>query len=83
MKSIIFFVLGLFALSIANEVCPVNQCIQMTISQGTGCAWMCNYCANQLGTYDYYFLDGICQYQQGIGCIGNPLAGHTYTCCAV
>lgn len=31
------------------EVAPSNNCITFTVSQGTGCAWMCNYCANQLG----------------------------------
>ena len=46
------------------------------------CAWMCNYCANQLGTNNYYFTDGVCTYQSG-GCAGNPVAGKTYTCCGV
>ena len=59
-----------------------NQCLQFSVSSGTGCAWMCNYCANQLGTNNYYFTDGICSYQQGQGCVGNPIAGKTYTCCS-
>ena len=59
-----------------------NQCVQFTVSSGTGCAWMCNYCATQLGTNNYYFTDGVCSYQQGQGCVGNPIAGKTYTCCA-
>jgi hypothetical protein len=42
---------------------------------------MCSYCADQLGTNNYYFTDGVCSYQQG-GCSGNPIAGHTYTCCS-
>ncbi len=58
-----------------------NQCIQFTVAAGTGCAWMCNYCANQLGTSNYYFTDGVCTYQTG-GCVGNPIAGQPYTCCA-
>ncbi len=62
--------------------CPSNQCVQFTVSSGTGCAWMCNYCANQLGTNNYYFTDGVCSYQEGQGCVGNPIAGKQYTCCA-
>jgi hypothetical protein len=68
-----------------NEVCkvtPANNCVTFTVSQGTGCSWMCNYCANQLGTNNYYFTDNVCTYQQGVGCIGNPIAGKSYTCCS-
>lgn len=60
-----------------------NVCIKFVVSSGTGCAWMCNYCAAQLGTNNYYFVDGICTYQQGQGCVGNPVAGNTYTCCSM
>ncbi len=60
-----------------------SNCISFSVSQGTGCAWMCNYCANQLGTNNYYFTDNVCSYQQGIGCLGNPLAGVQYTCCRI
>lgn len=60
----------------------VNSCIQFSVSAGTGCAWMCNYCANELGTFNYYFPDNVCTYQTG-GCVGNPIAGKTYTCCSV
>ena len=68
----------------ADEACvPVaNNCVQFVVSSGTGCAWMCNYCAAQLGTNNYYFTDGVCTYQQGQGCVGNPVAGNTYTCCS-
>ena len=59
-----------------------NNCIQFTVSSGTGCAWMCNYCANNLGTNNYYFPDGVCTYQDGQGCVGNPITGKTYTCCS-
>jgi hypothetical protein len=59
-----------------------NQCVQFSVSSGTGCAWMCNYCATQLGTNNYYFTDGVCTYQEGQGCVGNPIAGKTYTCCS-
>jgi hypothetical protein len=63
-------------------IIPTNNCIQFSVASGTGCAWMCNYCANQLGTFNYYFTDGVCMYQTG-GCVGNPIAGKTYTCCSV
>jgi len=71
----------------AQEICyledrPSNNCIQFSVSSGTGCDWMCNYCANQLGTNNYYFTDNVCTYQQG-GCVGNPIAGKSYTCCSV
>ena len=60
-----------------------NGCITFSVSSGTGCAWMCNYCANSLGTNNYYFTDGVCTYDQGVGCVGNPIAGKSYTCCSV
>lgn len=68
-----------------GDVCkePENKCIQFTVGSGTGCDWMCNYCANQLGTNNYYFIDSVCTYQQGQGCVGSPIAGKTYTCCSV
>ena len=56
------------------------SCVSFTVGSGTGCDWMCNYCANQLGTNNYYFTDGVCSYQTG-GCVGNPVAGKQYTCC--
>ena len=59
-----------------------NGCISFLVSSGTGCAWMCSYCANQLGTNNYYFTDNVCTYQEGVGCVGNPIAGKTYTCCS-
>ncbi len=58
-----------------------NKCIQFTVAAGTGCAWMCQYCATQLGA-NYYFTDGVCTYESG-GCVGNPMAGTLYTCCAI
>jgi hypothetical protein len=66
-----------------EEVLPSNPCITFSVTQGTGCAWMCNYCANQLGTNNYYFTDGVCSYEQGVGCVGTPYAGVSYTCCSV
>lgn len=63
-------------------ITPVNNCVQFQVSSGTGCSWMCNYCANALGTFNYYFPDSVCTYQTG-GCVGNPLAGKVYTCCSI
>jgi len=79
----------LIYLTIVNgdkDVCDTtssNNCVTFSVSQGTGCAWMCNYCATQLGTNNYYFTNNVCTYQQGIGCVGNPYAGVSYTCCSV
>jgi hypothetical protein len=80
--------LFIFSLVKSQEICqvediPSNNCVQFTVSSGTGCAWMCNYCSNQLGTNNYYFTDGVCSYQEGQGCVGNPIAGKSYTCCSV
>jgi hypothetical protein len=86
MKFFQTIILALVSLTSAtNRTCntPSNNCIQFSVSSGTGCAWMCNYCANQLGTNNYYFPDGVCSYQQGQGCVGNPIIGKTYSCCAV
>jgi len=58
-----------------------NACVNFQIGANTGCDWMCNYCANQLGTNNYYFTTGVCSYQSG-GCVGSPQTGVTYTCCA-
>jgi hypothetical protein len=66
-----------------KRIMESNNCIQFSVTSGTGCAWMCNYCANQLGTNNYYFTDSVCTYQEGVGCVGNPIAGKTYSCCAV
>jgi hypothetical protein len=59
-----------------------NSCITFSVSSGTGCAWMCNYCATNLKTNNYYFTNGICQYESG-GCVGNPLPNTQYTCCSI
>jgi len=64
-----------------NGITPQNNCISFSVSSGTGCAWMCNYCANNLGTNNYYFTTDVCTYQSG-GCVGNPQTGVTYTCCS-
>jgi hypothetical protein len=61
---------------------PMNNCVSFSVGSGTGCAWMCSYCASSLGTNNYYFTDSVCTYQTG-GCVGNPVAGKTYTCCSV
>jgi hypothetical protein len=67
---------------IVGSTNPSNGCVTFSVSQGTGCDWMCNYCSNQLGTNNYYFTDNVCTYESGVGCVGNPLAGKQYTCCA-
>jgi hypothetical protein len=65
----------------ATRIVP-NNCVSFTVTSGTGCAWMCSYCANTLGTNNYYFTDGVCTYQTG-GCVGNPMSGQLYTCCSL
>jgi hypothetical protein len=62
-------------------ITPQNNCINFSVGPGTGCSWMCSYCANTLGTNNYYFTSGVCTYQTG-GCVGNPQTGVTYTCCS-
>lgn len=66
-----------------GQVCvaPQNNCISFTVGQGTGCNWMCSYCADSLDTNNYYFTTPVCSYQSG-GCVGNPIAGVQYTCCS-
>jgi len=79
------FLVSLFTFVNANDECTgtiSNQCVQFSVSSGTGCAWMCNYCANQLGSNNYYFTDGVCTYQEGQGCVGSPISGKIYTCCS-
>ena len=88
LSALFAFVLTLSSALGENLVCtnsPLgasNGCVTFSVTQGTGCAWMCNYCANQLGTNNYYFTDGVCTYQSGVGCVGNPYAGVSYTCCS-
>jgi hypothetical protein len=67
---------------VTGQANPANNCINFSVTSGTGCAWMCSYCANNLGTNNYYFTNGVCTYQAGQGCVGNPQAGVTYTCCS-
>lgn len=79
--SVLFASLLSVASSFNATLIVPNNCVSFTVTSGTGCAWMCNYCSNQLGTYNYYFTDGVCTYQTG-GCAGNPQAGVVYTCCS-
>ena len=74
------FILGVISTFVFSQTCP-NNCISFTVAAGTGCAWMCEYCANQLGTNNYYFTTPVCSYQTG-GCVGNPIAGVNYSCCS-
>jgi hypothetical protein len=80
------FLLFLTVVYGSGNVCEEKEstpsCISFTVTQGTGCAWMCNYCANQLGTNNYYFTDNVCTYKEGVGCVGSPYAGVSYTCCS-
>ena len=87
-SSAVLFLLGNFVsskectdVSSFPKVIPQNNCLSFSVSSGTGCAWMCDYCANNLGTTNYYFTDSVCTYGTS-GCQGNPLAGKTYTCCS-
>ena len=59
-----------------------NKCVSFTVGQGTGCQWMCEYCANALGTPSYYFTTPVCSYESG-GCVGSPQSGVAYTCCSL
>ena len=68
-------------LSIINLNRTPDGCVNFQVSPGTGCAWMCNYCTEQLGPI-YYFTTDVCKYEPG-GCVGNPVAGVQYTCCPI
>jgi hypothetical protein len=81
----LYIITFLFAMTNSQKTCEIiepapNNCISFTVGQGTGCAWMCNYCGTNLGP-NYYFTDNVCVYEAG-GCVGNPVAGKTYTCCS-
>jgi hypothetical protein len=73
-----FFLLALAAVGAATAA--KNGCVSFQVAPGTGCAWMCNYCASQVGP-NYYFTDGVCSYESS-GCMGSPQAGVSYTCCS-
>jgi hypothetical protein len=82
-SKLLLLVLGLFAGLASPALGQIeNGCISFSVTQGTGCQWMCNYCSQQLGTNNYYFTDNVCTYESGVGCVGSPLAGKQYTCCA-
>lgn len=70
-----------FLLLLGAGVAAQNNCVSFTVGQGTGCNWMCNYCATALGTNNYYFTTPVCTYESG-GCVGNPVAGAQYACCS-
>jgi hypothetical protein len=83
---VLYLVIGVLSVSsentCTNESVIENGCITFSIGQGTGCAWMCEYCQTNLGTTNYYFTDGVCTYQTR-GCTGNPVTGNQYTCCSL
>lgn len=77
----VLMLLTMLSTVMANLYCSPNNCITFSVGSGTGCAWMCNYCSEQLGTNNYYFTDGVCHYEDG-GCVGSPMVGQQYTCCS-
>ncbi len=83
MFSLKLFLCAFLGLSSAQTCVHLSQnnCVSFTVGPGTGCDWMCTYCANSLGTSNYYFTTPVCTYETG-GCVGNPIAGNQYTCCA-
>ena len=66
-------------LTIAALFTATHACETFQVAPGTGCAWMCDYCASKLGP-NYFFTTPVCTYEQG-GCVGNPLPSASYTCC--
>lgn len=66
---------------VSAQMCPRNNCVSFIIGSGTGCDWMCDYCADALGP-SYYFTTPVCTYTSG-GCTGSPISGGTYTCCSL
>jgi len=64
----------------AKNIILTSECTSFQVAPGTGCDWMCNYCALHVGA-SYYFTDGVCKYESG-GCVGSPLVNTTYTCCS-
>ena len=84
MRSLILTLFGVLAVSSNNTLVSTyyapNSCVSFQVAPGTGCAWMCSYCATSLGP-NYYFTSDVCRYQTG-GCVGNPLPSIQYTCCS-
>ena len=35
-------------ISAVQKIMPQSSCVSLQVASGTGCAWMCDYCANQL-----------------------------------
>ena len=83
LTKVLFLLTTVVALATGNPITKSssNNCVTFTVGSGTGCSWMCNYCATQLGTNNYYFQDNVCTYQEG-GCVGTPVSGKQYTCCS-
>jgi hypothetical protein len=85
MKLLKLLLVSLFGYASTSQTCVVlseTTCVSFVVGPGTGCSWMCSYCANTLGTPDYYFTTPVCTYEAG-GCTGNPIAGVPYTCCSL
>jgi hypothetical protein len=81
LSSLLILLLTVTRTDTQTQNCSANNCISFTVGEGTGCAWMCSYCANQLGTNNYYFTTDVCKYETG-GCVGSPQVGTLYTCCS-
>ncbi len=69
----------LLFLSIAALFTATRACETFQVAPGTGCAWMCEYCASKVGP-DFYFTVPVCTYAEG-GCVGVPQPSTMYTCC--
>lgn len=83
MKFSTIAVFGILSLTSVFAQLFTNGCIQIVLGAGTGCQWACNYCASMLNTSNYYFNPPVCTYQTGLGCVGNPQAGVSYSCCSL
>lgn len=82
LRNLFKVVIGLLSLTSVSSCVSDNSCYSFQVGPGTGCAYMCQLCENQLGTTNYYFTDGVCSYESG-GCVGSPQVGVVYTCCSV
>lgn len=77
----LFKLLFLMVPTILAKECSNNRCITFVVTEGTSCDFMCNYCAETLGTNDFIFTDWVCDNRNG-RCKGEPIAWMDYTCCS-
>ena len=65
------------------RVYPIRtDCVTFTVGQGTGFSWMRQYCAEKLGTSNYYFKGGVCQ-GHGVDGSCTIFSNYEYTCCVI